>query len=111
MLADDLDQIHRLASHLLEKFGGVKRLTTLYHSVLEAARAVNPASPTVAAMLMAVMRLQVLSESLTSEESLPNSLEDKRKALGREFSKFILENPHEIASLLAEVGWRVDSPA
>ncbi len=110
VLADDLDQIHRLASHLLEKFGGVKRLTTLYHSVLEAARAVNPASPTVAAMLMAVVRLQVLSESLTSNEPLPDSLEDKRKALGREFSKFILEHPEDIAALLSEVGWRVQPP-
>ncbi len=79
VLADDIDQIHRLASRLLEKFGGVKRLTTLYHSVLEAARAANPASPAVASMLMAVVRLQVLSESLTSDEPMPDGLEEKRE--------------------------------
>lgn len=110
VLADDIDQIHRLASHLLEKFGGVRRLTALYHTTLEAARAVNPASPAVASMLMAVVRLQVLSDSLTSDEPLPDSLEDKRKALGREFAKFILENPSDVASVLAETGWFVQPP-
>lgn len=103
--ADDIDQIHRLASRLLEKFGSPRRIAAQYHQITKAALAADPASATAARMLMSVLRLQILGESLAGNKPLPATLEDKRQALNRELSRFVLENPTMIAELLREVGW------
>ena len=58
-------------------------------------------------LMLAVLKLQLLSDSLASDEPLPETLERQRKELGREFANYITSNPHEIVELLAEVGFHI----
>ena len=107
---DDAARVVTLVSRLIRSFGGIQRLTVLYHQAVQSALAANPASTATAMLLLAVLKLQLLSDSLASDEPLPETLERQRKELGREISKLILANPHEIAELLVELGWRIESP-
>lgn len=108
--ADDVARIRQLASRLLEKLGSPRRVADQYHQIIQAKLATDPASPDAATMLLGILRLNVLSKSLTTTEPLPETLDAKRAALGREFSKFILEKPGEIAELLCEIGWTAIPP-
>ena len=107
---DDAARVVTLVSRLIRAFGGIQRLTVLYHQTVQSALAANPTSPATATLLLAVLKLQLLSDSLASDAPLPATLEERRKTLAREFANYITSNPREIAELLNEIGWLVVPP-
>jgi len=108
--AEDLDQIHRLATNLIERFGGVRRLAALYHQTVEAARAADPGSPTVASMLLAILKVRVFCDLSGWGDADPAGLDGKREQLTREIVLFNLEHPMVAASCLTELGYSVVPP-
>ncbi len=79
----------------------------MFQQLLTAAK---PASPVIAHTLLGVLKFRLLAESLPTKIELPETLEAKKRALARELSVFVLENPHTVSGLLVELGWKVEPP-
>ena len=104
--AEDIPQIHAAASRLVKRFPP-QRLAEMFQQLLTAAK---PASTVIAHTLLGVLKFRLLAESLPTKIELPETLEAKKRALARELSLFVLENPHTVSGLLTELGWKVEPP-
>lgn len=95
----------------MDRFGGARRLAQQVSEVVESAK---PGSMVVGNVMLATMKLQILSESASRDDKLPATLESRREALAREFTDFLLEqiheHPDELAELLRAAGWQVEPP-
>jgi hypothetical protein len=108
---EDAARVVLLVSRLIQSFGGIQRLAAAYCKTVKCAINTKPGSLATANLLLAPLKLQLLSDSLAANEPLPETLEGTREALAREFANYITNNVHEIADLLTELGWDVQRPS
>jgi hypothetical protein len=82
----------------------------MYQRSAQSALANHPTSPATAMLLLAVLKLKVVSESIPTNDPRPESLERLHSELTREITSLIMSRPEELATLMREVGWKVQPP-
>ncbi len=108
--AENVDNLQQLGRSLTRRFGGPEPLA---RKLGELALALPLTSPKFCDVVVAVLKIEVLAQSLVSPpepEPPPATQAQRRALLQRELQLLLIEEPEDHAEFLRNVGWKVELP-